>query len=385
MTAAVPPPEPRRPTRPPPAVTSGGPSAFHQLVRSRFLEFCREPEAIFWVYGFPVLMVLSLGIAYRDKPIERLRVDVVEGPSAAADSRLLSADETGLRAEVAGRSAAVERLRIGRSDLVVEREDGAMDATEATENAGGSAAGGGVRYRFDASRPESVLARDRARDALERAAGRRDVLAARDEPLDAPGGRYIDFLVPGLMALSLMGGGLWGVGFVAVELRIRKLLKRFIATPMRRWQFLLSIMVSRMLFMIPEMVLLVLFSRWAFGVRIFGSPWALAVLVLFGATCFSGIGLLVASRAKTMEAVSGALNLIMLPMWLGSGAFFSRERYPEALQPLLRAMPLTPLVDALRGVMLEGRTLVGCREEIAILGAWGLVSFAVALRIFRWQ
>ena len=382
MTDTASTPDNRNSPPPSPVVTSGGSSAFFQLVRSRFLEFCREPEAIFWVYGFPVLMVLSLGIAYREKPVERLRVDVVAGPSAAADSELLAAEGTGLRAGVADRPAALERLRTGRSDLAIEREAAPPSATPPP--VGGPPAGG-MRYHFDATRPESVLARDRARDTLERAAGRRDVLVAHDQPLDAPGGRYIDFLVPGLMALSLMGGGLWGVGFVAVELRIRKLLKRFIATPMRRWQFLLSIMVSRMLFMIPEMVLLVLFSRWAFGVRIFGSPLALAVLVLFGATCFSGIGLLVAARAKTMEAVSGALNLIMLPMWLGSGAFFSRERYPEALQPLLRAMPLTPLVDALRGVMLEGRTLGGCREEIAILGAWGLVSFAVALRIFRWQ
>lgn len=160
-------------------------------------------------------------------------------------------------------------------------------------------------------------------------------------PQTAPGSRYIDFLIPGLMGLSLMGGGLWGVGFVAVEMRVRKLLKRFLATPMRRWQFLLSIMVSRMLFMIPEMLLLVCFSRWAFGVRIFGSPWAVAALVLLGAVCFAGIGLLVASRTRTLEAVNGILNLIMLPMWMASGVFFPRERYPEAVQPLLRAMPLT--------------------------------------------
>ena len=357
----------------PPAVTRGGGSPLVELIRCRLLEFCREPEAIFWVYGFPVLMVLSLGIAYREKPIDRPRVDVAAGPAADADRRALATEASGLRADVAERAVALERLRTGRSDLVVEREEAAAEPA------------GGVRFHFDPSRPESVLARDRARDALERAAGRRDLLAARDEPLDAPGGRYIDFLVPGLMGLSLMGGGLWGVGFVAVEMRIRKLLKRFIATPMRPWQFLVSIMVSRMIFMIPEMLLVVAFSRWMFGVRIFGSPWAVALLVLLGAGCFSGLGLLVASRARTLEAVSGVLNLIMLPMWLASGVFFSRERYPESLQPLLRCLPLTPLVDSLRGVMLEGRTLAGCGEDIAILAAWGLVSFAVALRIFRWQ
>jgi len=247
-----------------PPVRRGGYAAFWELVRCRFLEFFREPEVIFWVYGFPVLMVLSLGIAYREQPVPLPRVLVADGPAAAADVTALAAVGSGVAARPLAVAAALEQLRTGRADLVIDR-----DALAAAT----------VRYHFDPSRPESVLARDRARDALERAAGRRDLLAVEDAPQTAPGGRYIDFLIPGLMSLSLMSGGLWGVGFVAVELRIRKLLKRFLATPMRRWQFLLSIMVSRMLLMIPEMLLLVLFARWAFGVRIFGSPWAVAVLV----------------------------------------------------------------------------------------------------------
>jgi len=351
----------------PPLVTAGGRAPFLELVRSRILEFCREPEALFWVYGFPLLMVLSLGIAFRQQPLEQLRVDIGDGPRAAADADVLRQAGAGLRVGVAPRAEALERLRTGRCDLVLDR--GADDA---------------IQFHFDPSRPESALARDRARDALERAAGRRDLLAASDVTATAPGGRYIDFLVPGLMALSLMGGGLWGVGFAVVEMRIRKLLKRFLATPLKRWQFLLGVMVSRMLFVIPEMILLLAFARWAFDVRIFGSPWAVAFLLALGAASFAGIGLLVASRAKTLEAVSGALNLLMLPMWLGSGVFFSRERYPDWMQPVLQFLPLTPLVDALRGVMLEGRTLAGCGEEIGIVAAWGLVSFAIALRIFRW-
>jgi ABC transporter DrrB family efflux protein len=363
-------------TAPPPTVQRGGYSPFWELVRSRLLEFCREPEVVFWVYGFPVLMVVSLGIAYRERDVPKPRVEVVVGPATVSDAEALARPGSGVVAAVSARAAALEHLRTGRADLVVEREETVLE--------GDASASAAIRYHFDPSRPESVLARDRARDALERAAGRRDLLAVEDVPQTAPGSRYIDFLIPGLMGLSLMGGGLWGVGFVAVEMRVRKLLKRFLATPMRRWQFLLSIMVSRMLFMIPEMLLLVCFSRWAFGVRIFGSPWAVAVLVLLGAVCFAGIGLLVASRTKTLEAVNGILNLIMLPMWMASGVFFPRERYPEALQPLLRAMPLTALVDALRAVMLEGASLAACWPEVATLVAWGAVTFALALRIFRW-
>jgi len=371
----------------PPRVQRGGYSPFWELIRGRLLEFVREPELIFWVYGFPLLMTLALGIAYREQPLQKLRVDVADGPLAAADMAALvhvpaQADMpthvdvpaqaepvSGMAAQVLPRTASLEHLRTGRADLVIDRDP----AREST-----------IRYHFDPTRPESVLARDRARDALERAAGRRDLLAVADVPQTAIGSRYIDFLIPGLMGLSLMGGGLWGVGFVAVEMRIRRLLKRFLATPMRRWQFLLSIMVGRMLLMIPEMLLLIFFSRWAFGVRIFGNPFSVAILVVLGALCFAGIGLLVASRAKTLEAINGMLNLIMLPMWLASGVFFPRERYPEAIQPLLRPLPLTALVDALRGVMLEGLPLSGCWTEVVTLVAWAAVSFTVALRIFRW-
>ena len=355
------------PSRAPPPTRRGGRSALVELVRVRLLEFLREPEVVFWVYGFPVLLVATLGIAYRARPVPAVRVDVVEGAGAAADAAALAVPTAGLAPSVRSRAEGLERLRTGRTDLVAERV--------AAER---------LRYHVDPSRPESVLARDRAADALERAAGRRDLLAAEDMPQTAPGGRYIDFVVPGLMALSLMSGGLWGVGFITVELRIRKLLKRFLATPMRRWQFLLSIMLGRMLLMIPEMLLLVLFARFAFGVRVFGSGWAVALLVLLGSLCFSGLGLLVASRAKTLEAVSGALNVVMLPMWLTSGVFFPRERYPEAIQPLLRALPLTALVDSLRAVMLEGRALPDCAAELGVLLAWTAAGFVVALRIFRW-
>ncbi len=203
--------------------------------------------------------------------------------------------------------------------------------------------------------------------------------------MDEPGGRYIDFLVPGLLGMSLMGGGLWGVGFVTVDMRIRKLLKRLLATPMRKRDFLAAIMFSRLAFMVPEMLVILTFARLAFGVEIRGSLLAVAVLILLGAFTFSGLGLLVASRAKTMEAVSGLMNLIMLPMWVLSGIFFNSERFPEAAQPFIRLLPLTPLINSLRAVMLEGASLLSRVPDVGILAAWGVVTFLLALRWFRWS
>jgi len=169
------------------------------------------------------------------------------------------------------------------------------------------------------------------------------------------------------------------------DMRIRKLLKRFLATPMRRRDFLISVMLSRMIFTVPEVLVLLLFGWLAFSVKNHGSLFSLVFLIVYGAASFSGLGLLVASRAKTIETVSGLMNLVMLPMWLLSGVFFSAERFPDVMQPFIKILPLTALNDALRAVMLEGKSLADLGWELGVLGVWGLVSFAVALKIFRWQ
>lgn len=354
-----------------PEVTERPNGPLRELIWTRLIEFCREPEVIFWVYGFPIVMVLALGIAFREQPIETPRVGVVAATAArglAAEAAGRLTENPGFHAVALSAEDAREQLRTGRIDLVVEPGEGRAAA-----------------FRYDPTRPEAVLARDRAAAAMEGAAGREDRLKLSDSLVNEPGSRYIDFLIPGLMGLSLMGGGLWGVGFVTVEMRIRGLLKRFLATPMRRWEFLLAVMISRMLFMVPEMLLIVLFSNWLFDVRIYGSLPAAAALVALGATTFSGLGLLAASRAKTLETVSGLLNLMMLPMWLGSGVFFARERYPDAVQPILQLLPLSALVDALRGVMLEGLTLLQIWPAVATLLVWACVSFSVALKVFRWM
>jgi ABC-type polysaccharide/polyol phosphate export permease len=154
---------------------------------------------------------------------------------------------------------------------------------------------------------------------------------------------------------------------------------------MRKSEFLAGIMLSRLLFMIPEVLVLLVFARLAFGVRNQGSILSLLVLIVLGAFSFAGIGLLVASRAKTVEAVSGLMNLVMLPMWMLSGIFFSPERFPKMAQPFIHALPLTQLIDATRGVMLEGASLASQGANVLALAAWGGISFVLALRLFRWS
>lgn len=340
-----------------------------QLVLARLREFWREPEAVFWVYGFPILMTLTLGIAFRNKPAEQFRVDVVQGPHAVNLEQILDSNERFLLF-IRDLEEARRRLRTGRTDVVVASQGGNPPNYD---------------YYHVPSRPESKLARDELDHVLQRQAGRRDVARTHDEAVEEPGGRYIDFLVPGLLGMGLMGGGLWGVGFVTVDMRIRKLLKRFLATPMRRIDFLASLMLSRLVFMVPEVLTLLIFAWLVFGVTIAGSLGAVILLILLGSFTFAGIGLLVASRAQTIEAVSGLMNLVMLPMWVFSGVFFSSERFPDALQPIIQVLPLTPLIKALRAVILEGATLTSQWSEVTILAAWGILTFVLALRWFRWN
>jgi ABC-type multidrug transport system permease subunit len=355
-------------------------SPFVQLVLSRLREFYREPEAVFWVYGFPILIVVALGIAFRNKRVERIGVDISDGPSAAAVvAELDGIEEDGIKkynAKVHDLDTCRTRLRTGKTELVVIAAQNSPSESDARS--------AGYQYLYDPTRPESMLARNAVDDVLQRAAGRKDPVPVSDEHMTEPGGRYIDFLVPGLIGMSLMGGGLWGVGFVTVDMRIRKLLKRFLATPMRKSQFLAAIMTSRLVFMLPEMLIVIVFAWLVFGVKIQGSWVAVAVLILLGAFTFSGLGLLVAARPRTIEAVSGLMNLVMLPMWVLSGIFFSSERFPEEIQPVIKAIPLTPLINALRAVYLEGASLASQWNEVLILAVWGVVTFVLALWWFRW-
>jgi ABC-type multidrug transport system permease subunit len=368
------------------STSSSAPPRYHplwQLVLARVREFYREPEAVFWVYGFPILMVILLGIAFRNKPVDKISVDIVQGAAAAQVEAALekvavpdAEHETAqarpkFEPKINPADVCRQRLRTGKTDLIVAAAPPVSGKPH-------------YEYIFDPSRPESALARDAVDDVLQRAAGRTDPATVQDKSFSEPGARYIDFLVPGLLGMSLMGGGLWGVGYVTVDMRIRKLLKRFLATPMKRRDFLAGIMISRLLFMVPEVLVLLVFSWVAFGVEVHGSLLAVVVLILVGAAMFAGIGLLVASRARTLETVSGLMNLVMLPMWMMSGIFFSSDRFPAVAQPLVKALPLTPLIDALRAVMLEGTSLTAMPGTMLELIAWTVATFVVALRLFRW-
>jgi ABC-2 type transport system permease protein len=336
------------------------------LTRTRLLEFVREPEALFWVFAFPILMAVVLGFAFRDRPPDPVPVGIVAGPPAAELSRALSQPGTVKPALYPSLADGLEALRTGKIALLVEEKDTLV-------------------YHFDRTRPDARIARLEVDDAIQRARGRRDPSPAGETLVHEKGSRYIDFLLPGILGLNLMGTGIWGIGFSIVNARLKKTLKLMVATPMRKSDYLLAQILSRFVFLVVEVGLILAFGVAAFQVPIRGGLGLLGLVTILGALCFAGIGLLVVARARTLEAASGLMNLVMVPMWLLSGVFFSSERFPKAAQPLIQALPLTALNNALRAVMLEGRSLPAIAGELAVIAAWGLVSFAVALKIFRWQ
>lgn len=338
-------------------------NALVQLTLLRYREFVREPEAVFWALLFPILLTVGLGIAFREQPAQSVKVTVTD-PALASSLRKAELIEV---QEMSSAAAAIS-LRNGKTVLLVEQ-----------------AADGGVSYRYDETNPDGRSARALVDDAIQRAAGRTDPVQAKDKLVREVGSRYVDFLVPGLAAMGIMSNAVWGMAFSIVDARRRKLLKRIVATPMPRHYYLLSYLAWRLVLLVFEVGVPIGFGLLAFGVPMRGGWLTLAAISLLGSLSFSSLGLLISTRIKTIEAASGLTNLVLMPMWVLSGVFFSSERFPDVVQPLIRALPLTALVDGLRLSMLQGAGFADLAPQAGVLGFWLLVCFPAALKLFRWR
>lgn len=337
-------------------------SSLFQLTVMRFRLFLREPEAIFWTFVFPIILAVGLGLAFRNRPADVLQV----GATTEQLAQSLRSDK-GLTAITIDEAAGAKSLATGAILLLaIQKPDG-------------------VVYEYDDTNPDARTARLLADQAVQSYAGRRAVVHADNELVHEKGARYIDFVVPGLLGMNLMGPAIWGMGFAIVEARQKKLLKRLVASPMPKWQYLASFILSRLLMLAIEVIVFLGFAGLAFGVPFRGSLWELAFLCILISLSFSALGLLTASRAKTMEAANGLMNLVMLPMWILSGVFFSAARFPAIIQPFIRALPLTAAIDTLRGNMLQGMSVGQMITPVAILLAWLVIPFAISLKIFRWR
>lgn len=339
-----------------------------QLSLVRFREFTREPEAVFWTFLFPILLATGLGIAFRNRAPETPHIGIVRGLAGSEALILALGADSAFVIEQFDDSAARRVLRTAAVALVAvpHRPDS-------------------IEYRFDPARSEARTARMMVNEAIQKAAGRADPVGVSETKISEKGSRYIDFVVPGLLGMNLMGSGIWGIAFSIVTARNKRLLKRLMATPMSRTHYLLSYLVSRLIFLTLEVASLLGFAALIFGVPMRGSLVTLSLICLVASVSFGALGLLISSRARTTEGVSGITNLVMMPMWIFSGVFFASSNFPKSVQPFIHALPLTAVNDALRANMLEGATLSQVLPQIGIVGLWGVGAFIVALKIFRWR
>jgi ABC-2 type transport system permease protein len=344
---------------------SPSPNPLVELIKTRIREFMREPGYVFWVFGFPLLLAFGLGLAFREKKPEVPRVAVVAEADPARTRALFQSPH--VKAESLPAAEAEHALGRSKVDLVVD------------------ARGPELLLRMDPTQERARFARVVADDVLQRGAGRSDPLTVREQTVSEHGSRYIDFLLPGLIGLNLMGSSMWGIGFNLVLARKRRLLRRYAVTPMRHSHFLLAYFFSRSTFLALELALLVGFGKLIFDTTIQGSVVGLIVAAFLGAAAFAGISLVVGARLDNTEVANGWMNFVQLPMWIVSGSFFSYERFPEWLQLPIRVLPLTAVTDTLRAIYNDGATLANLGFELAVLAGWSVLGFAIALKTFRWQ
>lgn len=338
-------------------------------MKARLREFFREPAIVFWVFGFPLLMAVGLGVAFRSKEYQAPAIAVVRADEDVTTDALVKTltRSTKVHGSEMSESEARRQLKKGRVDLMATARAGEVD------------------FRFDPKKESGPIAKMIADDVIQEAAGRTNPIVTTNTAVTEKGSRYIDFLIPGLIGMNLMGSSMWGVGFNLVVARKRRLLRRYAVTPMRRTHFLFSYFVSRTLFLLVELALLVAFGVAMFGTTVQGSYFSLLAMSILGAAAFAGISLLIGARLDNTETANGWMNFVQLPMYVLSGTFFAYERFPEWLHLPIELLPLTALVNGVRAIYNEGANLLSLGPEIAVLCAWGTVGFLLSLKTFRWQ
>jgi ABC-type polysaccharide/polyol phosphate export permease len=347
-------------------------SALYELTYARIIEALRDPTALFWSFGFPILLVLTLGAAFGGGPKSHNRIALVCTAEASICKSLHAQLAADPEFEVRDQSLApsLDELSLGKQDIVIEAKP--VPGARQTK----------LTYYFDNSNPEGSTTRMAVRSRLHVAP---EGFVVVDKPFVQVGRRYVDLLLPGLLALNLMGGGIWGTSFALVDARRRGILRQLAVTPMRRSDYLLSYMIARLLFLVLEVVFLLGFGAFAFDTVLKGSWLALTVMCLLGSFAFTGMGLLISARTESNEVASGWANALTIPMGLASGVFFDYELFPDFMHGMIRALPLTALVNGLRAITNQGMSIFDVMPQLILLASWAAISFTIALRIFRWR
>jgi ABC-2 type transport system permease protein len=361
-----------------------------QLIGIRFKEFLREPGVIFWSLVFPIAMAWVLGVAFSKKgelvqtiaivrndslPNEQFQ-DFLTKSEPLIDS--VKGDTTGYRKEIVNEKLGKSIYRFiptswDSAILMVKRGQTAVMIIETKDS---------LHYYFDPKSPEAKLSYIMLSSAINHEEFVYETASIK--PLITVGTRYIDYLVPGLIAIGIMNSILWGISYTLIEMRSRKLLRRMVATPMKKSHLLISHFASRLSLTIIEALILITFSWFYFRLSVQGSILALVMMFLAGNICFAGIAVLISSRTSSSNIGNGLINFVSMPMTIVSGIFFSYHNFPDFVVPIIQKLPLTILTDSIRGIFIEGTGVKEILPEFIVLSTIGLLFSYIGLRIFKW-
>ena len=350
-----------------------------ELIKTQFREYWRAPEVLFWTLGFPIMIASILGMLYSFKPPVNYKAALIEYEAPGALKNGITAPEKIHDILLPGKPGSNERKisfqKMKRADAEKAYQSGMVEII-VQEMADGS-----LQFYFDPAneRAENLYLWIN-NDLHGKRSGKTPVIVA----LDQKGSRYIDYLIPGLIALGIMNSTLWGIGWTLIEFRIKKFLRRMIVTPMRKIDFLLSIFIVRLILSIVEVSVLYTFAHYTFGVTLEGSLGVLILLFMAGHTAFGGLSILVASRTSNTRVGNGLINIITMPMFLLSGVFFSYHSFPQWMVSIIQYLPLTVLADSMRNVFLFNADLAGAAFSIIYLFTFGIIFYIAGLKIYRW-
>lgn len=353
------------------------------LVDMHFKEFWREPGIIFWAILFPVLMALGLGSAFTEKREMIKTIAFVQEDKRPSDkwmeftaqsetikdsivSKKLGSEKLGFteyRFRAVTWDEAIRMLKKGKTNVIIKQTHDSLE------------------YHFDPLNPEAQVTYLQLSSAVN---GEELSDTSSIKPTEQAGTRYIDFLIPGLVAWGIMMSCMWGISYNNIDKRIRKLLRRMVATPMKKSNYMIAQFISRLSLGAMEASILIIFSWWIFDVQIQGSLLALILMFIAGHIAFNGIAILVSSRTDNSQIANGLINLVVMPMMILSGIFFSYHNFPDWMVNIIELLPLTMLADNIRNVFIEGATVFEVLPKAVALTIIGLAFMIPGLRVYKW-
>jgi len=374
-------------------------SQMFQLISAHFKEIIRQPAVIFWGIIFPILMALGLGIAFTQQTDIVRHVAVINDTAGAATSKtppplIRKFLETHAQKLPASGDQPQEykitltNKKLGNTTFLFETttwhhaivllKRGNLGIILSEKN-------GRIEYHFDPLNTDAHFLYLKLSKIFGNNGAPMEENLKSVHPLTVRGTRYIDFLVPGLMAMGIMMSCMWGLSYGMIDKRSKKLLRRMVATPMRKSYFLISLMTVRIVMNLIESSLLFFFAWLAFHITIEGSIIGLFAIFLAGNIAFGGIAIFVSCRTSNTEIGNGLVNAVVMPMMVLSGVFFSYHNFPDWSIPVIQKLPLTLLADGLRSIFIEGAQMTEVMLPVALLLGIGIFFFSVGLKFFKWH